>query len=313
MDRIIHHKLIDFFVLECQNQSNRMPQDVGKIFKEAGDFVSALFSPRQRPQDFAEIETNKVEYREGEMEPSLANGLLDTVNGTFTEDKFYFCHFYYNIEHGNNTIKLNRSGRNDYTFNKSMDNCDSLCMVKEYTGKLYSAKDFYTFINDFFQGDDRTQYLKGKGNNKSNRSNCVAFLHAMGAELGETISEKPSLSRTIFEEHLKKCFAEYLFLKDENEALFMLGIAMHGIMDSFTPSHMGFQHYAAQDMTLHAQGDVIFLSDQDDIWYEDTLSLPKEIIESAPKSYKSIYLIDNANHDNIIIDYVDELIEIINK
>ena len=37
----------------------------------------------------------------------------------------------------------------------------------------------------------------------------------------------------------------------------MLGIALHGIMDSFTPSHMDFQHYTQQDMGLHAQGDVV--------------------------------------------------------
>ena len=37
----------------------------------------------------------------------------------------------------------------------------------------------------------------------------------------------------------------------------MLGIAFHGIMDSFTPSHMDFQKYSEQDMGLHAQGDVI--------------------------------------------------------
>lgn len=249
MDRIIHRKLIDFFVLECQNLGKKIPQDIGKIFKEAGDFVCTLSSPRKRPQNFAEIETNK--YSEGEMEP-FADDILNAVTDTFTEDEFFFCHFYYNIECKNNVIELSRSGRNDYSFDNKMDNCDSI-----RDGKLHKAKEFYTFINDFFQGDDRTQYLKGKGKNKSNRSNCVAFLHAMGAELGETVSETPSLSRTFFEEHLRKCFAEYLFLKDEAEALFMLGIAMHGIMDSFTPSHMGFQHYSDQDKNLHAQGDIV--------------------------------------------------------
>lgn len=63
-------------------------------------------------------------------------------------------------------------------------------------------------------------------------------------------------ARSVFEEHLKKCFAEFLFLKDE-EALFMLGIALHGIMDSFTPSHTTFQRYSCQNMALHAQGDVV--------------------------------------------------------
>lgn len=66
-----------------------------------------------------------------------------------------------------------------------------------------------------------------------------------------------STARIVFEEHLKKCFAEYLFLNEEEEALFILGIAFHGIMDSFTPSHTTFQKYNYQNFTLHAQGDVI--------------------------------------------------------
>ena len=60
-----------------------------------------------------------------------------------------------------------------------------------------------------------------------------------------------------FKEHLERCFWEYLFLKDEEQALFFLGIALHGIMDSFTPSHMNFQPYAIQNGRLHAQGDVL--------------------------------------------------------
>ncbi len=68
-------------------------------------------------------------------------------------------------------------------------------------------------------------------------------------------------ARDVFEEHLKKCFAEFLFLKDD-EALFMLGIALHGIMDSFTPSHTTFQKYLCQNMALHAQGDVVPIKPQ---------------------------------------------------
>ena len=42
----------------------------------------------------------------------------------------------------------------------------------------------------------------------------------------------------------------------------MLGIALHSIMDSFTPSHTGFKKYTEQDMAKHAQGDVIpFMGD----------------------------------------------------
>ena len=44
----------------------------------------------------------------------------------------------------------------------------------------------------------------------------------------------------------------------------MLGIALHGIMDSFTPSHTNFQKYTEQDLALHAQGDVIRILDGKD-------------------------------------------------
>ena len=46
---------------------------------------------------------------------------------------------------------------------------------------------------------------------------------------------------------------------------------------------------------------------------KDTAVAPNIIKESTPKSYKSIYMINGANHDNIITDYVDELIKIIDK
>jgi hypothetical protein len=46
-------------------------------------------------------------------------------------------------------------------------------------------------------------------------------------------------------------------IKDDEQAAFILGIALHSIMDSFTPSHMNFQPYAIQDEQLHAQGDVV--------------------------------------------------------
>ena len=195
------------------------------------------------------------------------------------KQKFFFYRFYYTINiKGSNTIGLNRIASNGFIGNNSKK-CIKKAGDKGMDGKyslfgwnsLNDEKEFFSSVND------RTRSPQTDMGDTANQSDNVAFLHAMGAEgeiagdsnetkgaegeiagdLGDTNNTKGKTSRSIFEDHLKKCFAEYLFLEDEEEALFMLGIAFHGIMDSFTPSHMGFQKYAEQDMGLHAQGDVI--------------------------------------------------------
>lgn len=181
-----------------------------------------------------------------------ASNFTDSINA---ELKYYFYHFYYDIEVGeDNTIELLRVDEKNNLSAQSMKHCGNYINQVECEMPFSPQKDekeFFSFIND------RPRSPRHKLFDMGNQSDNVAFLHAMGAELEYGLSEKPRLSQVIFEEHLKKCFAEYLFLEDESKALFMLGIAMHGIMDSFTPSHMGFQHYTKQDMALHAQGDVI--------------------------------------------------------
>lgn len=183
------------------------------------------------------------------------------------KQKYFFYRFYYTINiKGSNTIRLNRITSNGFIDNNSIK-CMENAGEKGFDGKyllhgwnsLKDEKEFFSSVND------RTRSTRKDMGDTANQSDNVAFLHAMGAE-GEiagdsedtdTKNTNPQTSRSIFEDHLKKCFAEYLFLEDEGEALFMLGIAFHGIMDSFTPSHMGFQKYTEQDMGLHAQGDVI--------------------------------------------------------
>ena len=168
-----------------------------------------------------------------------------------TQGRYYLYHFYYDIQiTENNTITLSRIDENTNKYEENMRHSGDY-IGNVYTGSYLSPKEFFSLIND------RPEPSGIVEDNIDNQCDNVAFLHAMGAELGYGVSEKPRLSQVIFEDHLRKCFAEYLFLEDESEALFMLGIAMHGIMDSFTPSHMGFQHYTKQDMALHAQGDVI--------------------------------------------------------
>ena len=46
---------------------------------------------------------------------------------------------------------------------------------------------------------------------------------------------------------------------------------------------------------------------------KDTAVAPETIIQSAPIAYNSIYMIDDANHDNIITDYVEELVQILDS
>lgn len=151
--------------------------------------------------------------------------------------EYFLFHFYYDITISNDTIVLSRNDEKTDKTDSSMNHCENL-------GDL-SKKEFFSLIND------RPRPLCDT-TDMGNQSDNVAFLHAMGTD-----SESFGDSKKLFEEHLKKCFAEYLFVKDNKKALFLLGIAMHGIMDSFTPSHMNFQHYTKQNMAFHAQGDVI--------------------------------------------------------
>ena len=146
-----------------------------------------------------------------------------------------------------------------YNYNQSIDSMIHCGEKKTFNYELigwdpsFDEKEFFSSINSRKRSDH------GDFLDIGNQSDNVAFLHAMAAkeESVETAQEK-------FEEHLKNCFSEYLFLKNDEDALFMLGIALHGIMDSFTPSHTNFQKYTEQDMALHAQGDVIRILDGKD-------------------------------------------------
>lgn len=172
----------------------------------------------------------------------------DFTDSIMADPDYFFYRNYYTIEAKNNTIQLNRvknyrpylgmgiSGEKKSNMFFSLPNWDA----------NIDKKEFFSAVNERCKSAHFDELDTG------NQSDNVAFLHAMGA-VGESMEN----SRSIFENHLKTCFAEYLFLENEKDALFMLGIAFHGIMDSFTPSHMGFQKYTEQDMGLHAQGDVI--------------------------------------------------------
>lgn len=220
MNEYNHHRVIERFVFD--NRNKNLPQNIQDVFEKASDFT-------------------------------------DSINA---EWKCFLYHFYYDIDvREDNTIMLSRVDEKTNRSSSSMSVCgDFVTYIQPATyqmpfSSLTDEKEFFSFIND------RPRSPRHDILDTGNQSDNVAFLHAMGAELGKirggTISENPQLSQAVFEKHLKKCFAEYLFLEDDDKALFMLGIAMHGIMDSFTPSHMGFQHYTKQDMALHAQGDVI--------------------------------------------------------
>lgn len=178
------------------------------------------------------------------------------------EDPFFYYHFYYEITCKNNTIVLTRCSQTDTNSYKNPKNVqvdDNSKFKQSITVKTFDdmGRSYYdTYIETDFKKlfasiNGREEYLRNNDDiDYSNQSDCVAFLHAMGAS-GDTSPEEA------FKYHLKNCFAEYLFIKNKNEALFILGIAFHSIMDSFTPSHMNFQKYTEQDMAKHAQGDVI--------------------------------------------------------
>ena len=215
------------------------------------------------------------------------------------EKQFYYYHFYYEIhlEEGQSNkgkITLKRITEDDDCAKSSFSKCILGDKEEEYAKNM---KLFFTAINN-----REAYYLSGIGEG-SNQSNCVAFLHAMSAQLASPmkpildnltklgvvgsiihpqlipayLASYAVLSNTVlkdkivpeanpkktFKEHLMACFSEYLFIENEQKALFMLGIALHGIMDSFTPSHTSFQLYTEQNMALHAQGDVLPIDDNE--------------------------------------------------
>lgn len=166
------------------------------------------------------------------------------------KSQYYYYRSYYNIGIKGGTITLDRVKKNGYLGNNSIQSMKN-AGEKSSGGPLNwnpdnDEKEFFSSVN----GKKKSSHFDLL--DVANQSDNVSFLHAMGAA-----DEDEEVSRNEFVRHIKKCFSEYLFLKDEKEALFMLGIAMHGIMDSFTPSHTGFQKYSKQSMALHAQGDVI--------------------------------------------------------
>ena len=180
-----------------------------------------------------------------------ASNYTDSIN---SEWKYFYYHFYYDIDITGNYISLKRVDENTNSSSDSINHCGNQSYFSHPTDELtyyllskFNEKEFFsTLIHERPRSPRHDMWDVG------NQSDNVAFLHAMGAA-----GEDEKTSRTNFENHLKKCFAEYLFIEQPNTALFILGIALHGIMDSFTPSHMGFQKYTEQDWGLHAQGDVV--------------------------------------------------------
>lgn len=195
------------------------------------------------------------EFQKYKSRLEAASDYADEWSFNQDTDSFFFYNFYYNIELEGEKQKNEGSivmKRADANYKKAFIKCDLEDNAVSTKPSKYKA--LFSTINN------RAFWLKSDFFDKSNQSDCVAFLHAMAASVkqgSEDYMESPDAAKKEFIKHLKKCFSEYLLLNDDKKATFMLGIALHGIMDSFTPSHMDFQPYAIQDMAFHAQGDVI--------------------------------------------------------
>ncbi len=256
MNAYNHHRIIEEVNKKLFEEASN-DESLKPVFNMYSQNISTLESASDYTDDFA----NDWEWKGVSDNVNHTIGGIKKIQGLDPEAFFYY-HFYYDIElfdkeqKNKGTIQLIRSNRNDKRYKRTFMNCD--LGSNRFIKKKY--KSFFSSINK------RADWIKDDYSDLSNQSDCVAFLHAMGAEIkkdGFTIGETEEGAKRVFAEHLKKCFAEYLYLTDDAEAMFMLGIALHSIMDSFTPSHMGFQHYAAQDMALHAQGDVVvFVNDK---------------------------------------------------
>lgn len=80
-----------------------------------------------------------------------------------------------------------------------------------------------------------------------------AYLHAMNTDPNLSVNE----AQKKFEDHLKDHFIDYIV----EQRIDKLGIALHGIADSFCPSHTGFQYFnpftaTGTEIILHMYWDV---------------------------------------------------------
>lgn len=240
---------------------------------------------------------DRIKEHPGFVKKTLKDASNFTDDFIKAEWKYFLYHFYYDIRIDNDTIVLERVDEGTNKSADSMDRCD--------TNKLHpklNEKKFFSIIND------RPESPRHEVLDASNQSDNVAFLHAMGSSCE---SKKDSLKR--FKEHLSKCFAEFLFINDYEKALFVLGIAFHSIMDSFTPSHTGFKKYTEQDMAKHAQGDVIPFKD-DKVYFEpgqyteDVKLDPGIAIAAQFKGYDSDHILNTTEKkmlDIFLNSYLD--------
>jgi hypothetical protein len=260
MNTVNHHRVIREFVKRLPRECIIGKQEI-KLLNDASDYTDHF--PGINDNGIPVIGTIQSLYEFASL-PGFADK---------DEKPFFFYHFYYDIklqkkeQENIGIINLVRNKKNDNNCEKTIKNCDIDKVIK---ASFDCKKTFFSDINNCSYWLNPTDDL-----DFSNQSACVSFLHAMGAaktiqnkgglSIIEKEKQKDSLNR--FKHHLLSCFSEYLFIKSPKEALFILGIAFHGIMDSFTPSHMEFQYYPEQDMALHAQGDVVpFIGDS--VFYE---------------------------------------------
>ncbi len=212
-------------------------------------------------------------------------GIIKTGSKELFTSNYFPFNIHYNITRSKNEITLTRVNIGSESHIKDMASCDTIFDLKT------QKTEFYSLIHGFSDPSKDNRFL-------INQKDNVAFLHAMSEE-----GEKDSLDK--FKMHLERCFNEYLFTRDENIALTMLGVALHSIMDSFTPSHTKFQWYGEQDMGLHAQGDVIpFINYntfqfKDKIYFMDEKGFCKGVYERDEKKNMKL------NQDESILKHIN--------
>ncbi len=83
----------------------------------------------------------------------------------------------------------------------------------------------------------------------------LSYLHAMRAP-GQSAEE----AQRLMNDFISKKVADYKRLMSEgktDDAYFALGMAMHPIMDSTSPSHKGFQEWRTKNIIPHSQAEKI--------------------------------------------------------
>ena len=139
MNSYNHHRVINEFANRIRHESKIKQSIISdeeiQTLIDASDFTDDFFSKRKRTTNT--IEKVMAATKNIAMFASPILKVVDVDN--YTQDDFFFYHFYYDIVCEDGVVSLKRSTRNDYNFKESLERC-------EYDKSIIKSTKFYLNI-----------------------------------------------------------------------------------------------------------------------------------------------------------------------